>query len=330
MTWFVLSILSAFFQVLRNMTMKRLGHELDEYINVWGRFTFILPFTLVFALAHGFPSLRPGFWPACAVFALTQNAGTLCLSKALKLGAISVVTAVWKLSLLVLLVGGYFTLREVPTAAGVLGVLVTIGGVYLINIRSARRSLRAPLAALATDRGLRYTLLAALLYAPSVLAAKAAVLASDAYLGALGPYAAASAAVTPLVLVTSRHRFRHVPRYWKEFLGLGLFATFTSVCHGLAYQMTLSSYVEAVKQVEVLFALAIGWAGLRRAGTRPAEPVGMPDDPGGGRADQPGGLRAPLALSCRRRGAGGKWEEANHDPPSRSGRTPSARRRGSA
>ena len=36
MTWFVLSILSAFFQVLRNMTMKRLGHELDEYINVWG------------------------------------------------------------------------------------------------------------------------------------------------------------------------------------------------------------------------------------------------------------------------------------------------------
>ncbi len=98
MTWFVLSVLSAFFQVLRNMVLKRLGHKLDEYINVWGRFTFILPFTLVFALAHGLPELRPGYWTACALFAVAQNAGTLCLSKALKLGHISVVTAIWKLS----------------------------------------------------------------------------------------------------------------------------------------------------------------------------------------------------------------------------------------
>jgi transporter family protein len=260
MSWFVLSVLAAFFQVLRNMVLKRLGHELDEYINVWGRFTFLLPFALVFALSHGFPALRPGYWTACALFAVTQNVGTLCLSKALKLGQISVVTAIWKLSLIVLLILGYVTLREVPTAGGVLGVLVTLAGVYLINVRSARRSILAPLAALVTDRGLRYTLLAALLYAPAVVTAKSAVLASDAYLGALGPYAAASLLVTPLVLATSRHRFRHVPRYWKEFLGMGLFATLTSVCHGLAYQLTLSSYVEAVKQVEVLFALGIGWA----------------------------------------------------------------------
>ena len=42
--WFALSVGSALFQVLRNMVMKRLGHSLDETINVWGRFTFILPF----------------------------------------------------------------------------------------------------------------------------------------------------------------------------------------------------------------------------------------------------------------------------------------------
>ncbi len=154
---------------------------------------------------------------------------------------------------------GYFTLREVPTGGGVLGILVTVAGVYLINVRGAGRSIWAPLAVLVTDRGLRYTLFAALLYAPAVITAKSAVLASDAYVGALGPYAAASLLVTPLVLATSRHRFRHVPRYWKEFLGMGVFAALTSVCHGLAYQLTLSSYVEAVKQVEVLFALGIGW-----------------------------------------------------------------------
>ena len=40
-------------QVLRNTVMKRLGHSLDEYINVWGRFTFLLPFGM---LDHASPS----------------------------------------------------------------------------------------------------------------------------------------------------------------------------------------------------------------------------------------------------------------------------------
>ena len=42
--WLVLALVAALCQVLRNTVMKRLGHSLDEYINVWGRFTFLLPF----------------------------------------------------------------------------------------------------------------------------------------------------------------------------------------------------------------------------------------------------------------------------------------------
>jgi drug/metabolite transporter (DMT)-like permease len=77
-------------------------------------------------------------------------------------------------------------------------------------------------------------------------------------MGTLGGYVAASLMVTPLVLVTSRRHFAQIPRHWKEFFGLGLFAALTTVSQGTAYVMTLSSYVEAVKQVEILFAMAIG------------------------------------------------------------------------
>jgi drug/metabolite transporter (DMT)-like permease len=51
-----------------------------------------------------------------------------------------------------------------------------------------------------------------------------------------------------------------VPRYWKAFVSFGLFAALTTVTQGTAYLMTLSSYVEAVKQVEILFAMGIGIA----------------------------------------------------------------------
>jgi drug/metabolite transporter (DMT)-like permease len=109
-----------------------------------------------------------------------------------------------------------------------------------------------------TDRGLRWSLLAAVFFAPSVVTIKRAMQLSDPYMGTLGGYIAASALVTPIVLVTSRRHFAEVPRYWKAFVSFGLFAALTTVTQGQAYLLTLSSYVEAVKQVEILFALAIG------------------------------------------------------------------------
>ncbi|MFQ5830119.1 MAG: EamA family transporter [Candidatus Methylomirabilia bacterium] len=263
--WVLLALAAALFQVLRNAVMKRLGHSLDEYINVWGRFTFLLPFALAMALARGFPTIKPGFFAICLLFGLCQSLSTLSLSKALNLSPISLVTPLWKVSLLVLVIMGYLTIKETPSAMGVAGVLLSAAGVYLLNVRQARLSPWAPLTVMFRDRGLRYTLLAALLYAPSVLTIKQAILLSDPYTGTLGGYVAASLWVTPLVLVTSRQHFAQVPRYWKAFLGLGLFAALTTVSQGIAYTLTLSSYVEAVKQVEILFALAIGGVVFREA-----------------------------------------------------------------
>ena len=255
--WLLLSLAAALFQVLRNTTMKRLGHALDEYINVWGRFTFLLPFAFVACMLGGWPEIKPGFYLWCVAFGICQTLSTLALSKALKLSQISLVTALWKVSLLILL-GMGVTIGERPSALGVAGVLLSASGVYLLNVRSARVSPLAPLRVLFTDRGQRYTLLAALLYAPSVITIKQAILASSTAVGTFGTYLAASLVVTPLALTTSARHFRAVPRYWKEFVALGLFAALTTLSQGKAYTLTLASYVEAVKQVEILYAMAIG------------------------------------------------------------------------
>src|SRR5260370_9040198 len=90
--WFPLALVAALCQVLRNTVMKRLGHSLDEYINVWGRFTFLLPFAGPFVLRKGVPEIKPGFYLACASLAVSQTISTLALSKALKRAEISLVT----------------------------------------------------------------------------------------------------------------------------------------------------------------------------------------------------------------------------------------------
>jgi len=150
--WLVLALAAALFQVLRNTAMKRLGHALDEYINVWGRFTFLLPFAFVACVLSGWPTLKPGFFGWCLAFGVSQTLSTLALSKALKLSEISLVTALWKVSLLILLAMGV-VVGEWPSPLGVAGVLLSAAGVYLLNVKTARISLLAPLRVLVTDRG---------------------------------------------------------------------------------------------------------------------------------------------------------------------------------
>jgi drug/metabolite transporter (DMT)-like permease len=258
MLWFVLALGSALFQVLRNMVMKRLGHALDETINVWGRFTFILPFAALGLWAEGMPALRPGVWLYCLLFALTQITGTQFLAMALKIAEISLVTALWKLSLILLVVWGFFALGEQPSALGVAGVIVSVAGVYLINVTRAHVSLWAPIVALVRDPGQRYTLGAALFYAPSVVLIKQIALHSSSSFAVFAGYLFCSVIITPFALYRSARHFRQIGPYWMSFVGLGAFAAASTLLGTRAYTLTVSSYVEAVKQVELLIALVIG------------------------------------------------------------------------
>jgi drug/metabolite transporter (DMT)-like permease len=265
--WFALALFSALFQVLRNMAMKRLGHALDETINVWGRFTFLLPFAAAGVLVHGVPPIHDGFWTVALLFGITQNLSTLSLSKALKVSDISLVTALWKISLLLLVVWGFLTLGERPSALGLGGVLISVAGVYLLNVHRARVSLWAPLAALVQDPGQRWTLGAAMGYAPSVVLIKQMALLSDPVFAVFMGYVFCSAMITPYVLYRSGPHFRQVGRYWKGFVGLGLFGTLSTWFGTTAYTLTVSAYVEAVKQVEVLLAMAIGYLIFKEGAT---------------------------------------------------------------
>src|SRR5260370_15371973 len=138
--WLALAVAAAVFQVLRNTAMKRLGHALDEYINVWGRFTFLLPFALVACWLSGWPTLQPGFYAWCLAFGVCQTLSTLALSKALKLSAISLLTALCKVSLLILLGMAWLTIGETPSPLGVAGALPPAAGADLLHNRRARTS----------------------------------------------------------------------------------------------------------------------------------------------------------------------------------------------
>ena len=257
--WVIYSLGSALFQVLRNMAMKRLGHALDDTINVWCRFALIVPFTAVGVAINGIPPIQEGFWLLCIAFGFSQIVATLSLSRALQLSDISLVTTLWKLSVVFLVAWGFFMANEVPSPLGLLGIALSVGGVYVLNISKSRVAWWAPFAALVRDRGQLFTLASAFFFAPSAILIKQLALASDPYFASLMGYLVATALLTPYAIYRSGPKFRRLPGHWMDLAALGLFASLSTVLGTTAYTMTLSSYVESVKQVEILFALVVGY-----------------------------------------------------------------------
>ena len=69
----------------------------------------------------------------------------------------------------------------------------------------------------------------------------------------------ATAVTTPFAVYRSARHFPRIRRFWLDFLALGAFAAISIHLSAVAYTLTLSSYVEAVKHVEIPMALVIGY-----------------------------------------------------------------------
>ena len=259
MDWIALSLVSAMAQVLRNVSMKSIGHNLDEYINVLGRFFMTLPFAGLVLFLTGIPKIHTDFYIACSIFAVSQTVATLALSKALLYGSIGAVTALWNISIVWLMLLEYFTADDTPTFFGVIGILITLLGVYFLNVSRSKISFWEPLRILFKDKGMRYALISSIMFAPSALTFKWAAASSSGPMGTFGTYTAAFVFTLPIAFYKSTSGLSKISSSWKDFLALGFFAALNSLILAEAYQMTFASYVESVRQTEVLLAIFIGY-----------------------------------------------------------------------
>lgn len=249
---------SALAQVGRNAVMKDLGHSLDEYINVWGRFFFLLPFALAASLIAGFPNLEPGYWFYSILAGFVQVISTLLLSKAFKYGEISVTVTLWKLQVVAVAVLGVIFLKEDITLTGFAGIFVSLFGIYLLNVQRSRLSLIEPLLILFREKGMRFAFLAGLAVAPTILFFKKTAQMSDPYFSTLTNYAFATVMILPLVVRKSAKQIALIPRYLPRFLAMGVFAAAGTILGNFGYIRSAAAYVEAVKQVEIPATLAVG------------------------------------------------------------------------
>ena len=260
MTWIIYALLTAVFNAARSVASKQSLRHLDEYVVSW--FISILPALLllpVFLLGlQPVPALGEMFWPVLISDCLLSAIATVWSTKALLKSDLSVTTPLVAFTPLFMLVTGYLMLREAPNPAGLVGVLLVVGGAYFLNIRERRSGWRAPFKALVKDEGARLMLGAAFVWSVTGVMDKIAMQASAPIFFVMAEDFLIALFILPYAWKGLRQHRRQIREERLQLAAVGVFSMLTLVCQMIALQTALVVYVVAIKRLSILLSIILG------------------------------------------------------------------------
>ncbi len=158
------------------LTKKILARGPNEQALLVVNFFIIGTISFITSLLVGWPEIEPGFWLAFSGTVLLNIVSQWCWYSAFQSGDVSTVSPIRLLTPPLVLITGFLTLKEVPTAGGVLGVIVTFFGLWLLLKPAAKIRLVSK----NDKRAIRLALAGAVLFALSFPLDKKAVITSSA------------------------------------------------------------------------------------------------------------------------------------------------------
>lgn len=263
MFWFILSLWSAFATALEAAVLKRhFSHlnswEMSAIPFVWGS-----PFFVVTVLFTGVPELQPGFWGTLAILAPLVTVAFRCQSEAILRSPISLTMPFLTFTPAIVILTGFLVLGEVVPWKGVVGIAAIVVGGYIMNLSSRTRSWTDPLRAILTEPGTRYMLAAATLYGFGAVLGKKLILLSTPTFAAASFWTGSAAVMFIVPALTGRLAPRNVFNKPGPALVAGLLGFTELLCHMTAISLVTAAYMVAVKRLNGLFSVLIGWRWLK-------------------------------------------------------------------
>lgn len=290
--WIGASVLAAVFQAFRFAALKELNRHVTVTVTTFVRSLFGLPFGVAYLLAaltmtgQSLPPLNVRLVGCAALVAVWQFVATSLLVRIFQLGNFAVGMMLSKTDVIATAIIGSILFSEAISAWGWVAILVTIGGVMLASVGrltvAAWTARDGSAMSLIFGPAARLGLLAGIINAGSYLVLREAILSVDPAVGPLvrSAYAAVMMLVMAVLLVGGWLVLmeRDVLRRLFDHTGLCLFVGFTSVggtaAWFLASALTNASYVAAVAQVQIVFALVLSRYWFREV-IRPLEIAGI-------------------------------------------------------
>ncbi|HIG96578.1 TPA: EamA family transporter [Candidatus Woesearchaeota archaeon] len=259
MEWFILALLAAIFHAILNGCVKHYLRQYHRYVLAGG---VILSGGLLLMLAsgiQGFPRIQEGFWVWAIVCIIGVSIANIYYYKALDVGELSLVIPMLAFTPVFMLLTSMLMLNEFPATKGLIGILLVVGGSYVINFEKSRQWL-LPFQKFYTNKGIRYMFIVATVYSVTGNIDKILTLKSNASFAG-GLVKLSSGLFLVCWMCTQKQGVKEMikPRLWLIALGIGVFSALVTYVQFTANTLTLVPYVISVKRLSILFSILIGY-----------------------------------------------------------------------
>lgn len=259
--WFFFALYFAIWTSIASIITKRIVKGVDPGLVIFIGNIFTIPFAFVFLLFIGIPKVSDGFYLLLLQSSLLDVIAFLAAIWALRISPISLVSPVQAFNPIFATVIATFFLQEVPTPNKLLGIIVIVGGAYLLNIQDIKRGLLLPFIKLFSDRGVQLSLLASFIWGITPVFQKKAILLTspvNPFFPSFVGIVFVGCLITPLIF----KKIKDVPVAIKNnliwFLILAIFSVAAGYAAFTAFSQTNVGYATAVFKLSTIFTVLWG------------------------------------------------------------------------
>ena len=258
MLWLILSLLTALAVASQDAWVKKHFSHLSAYDMLAFPFVFSLP---LFAIALPFvpvPLLDQTFYWSFAVSLPLNFLPFFLYMKAIRTSALSLTLPYLAFTPGFMIFTGYVFLDEIPNISGIVGILVTCAGGYVLNLKQGKQSALAPFKAIFKETGSWLMIIVAFLFSISAVIGKKAILHSSPIFFTMTFFAVLALVSLTVLLAMGKIRLRTFTADWvKGLIAGGLFFAH-ALCHGYAISLTKAAYMISVKRLSALIGILYG------------------------------------------------------------------------
>ena len=261
MTWLFLSILTAFFESLKDVFSKKSLKELDSSLVAFVTMAMAAVVLMPMLWVTGVPTLGRDFGAAIVIGGTLNVVAYSLYVKAIQISDLSLITPLSALTPLFLLVTSPLIVQEVPTMWDGVGVFLVVIGSYVLNLRSDRSNYLAPLKAMVMNKGSRMMMMVAFIWSITSTFDKIGVRNSSPLFWAIALFGFIALGILPLVLFnrsTQPISLTAVRRNWKLLLLAGVANGIAVGSQMFAVSIAPVAQVIAVKRMSSLFSVGFG------------------------------------------------------------------------
>lgn len=259
----VYALLTAIFSTAKDVVSKSLASQVDSSTSTFASFAFALPFYLLLIMVLWLLGIEPLTWSSgflmwVVLRAFSDMGAESCKMAALRVGDLSVVSAIMALYPAILLVVSPLLTGDVPSVRGSIGVLLSVLGTSIILYRPKTSNEKVD------RRAIWLSIAATIFFCLNTSFDRIAVKLASPVLSGFSMTFLAGVFLLPVMFRAPR-RWQQIKAEHKSFWLRGVFELFQLVSKLYALQFLQAPYVVSIMRLSLLFSILTGRLILKEA-----------------------------------------------------------------